>query len=31
MFWSQLQFKNLPEVIGLSDAEKNLWGSKRCS
>lgn len=28
MFWSQLQFKNLPEVIGLSDAEKNLWGSK---
>ena len=28
MFWHQIQFKNLPDVIGLSDAEKNAWGTR---
>jgi MFS family permease len=28
MFWHQIQFKNLPDVIGLSDAEKNQWGTR---
>jgi MFS family permease len=26
MFWNQIQFKNLPDVIGLSDREKADWG-----
>jgi MFS family permease len=26
MFWSQLHFKNLPDVIGLSDRAKADWG-----
>ncbi len=28
MFWHQLQFKNLPDVIGQSAAAKNTWGTK---
>jgi MFS family permease len=28
MFWHQLQFKNLPDVIGQDAAAKNLWGTK---
>jgi predicted MFS family arabinose efflux permease len=28
MFWHQLAFKNLPDVIGQSAAAKNAWGSK---
>lgn len=28
MFWHQIQFKNLPDVIGQSDAAKNTWGTK---
>jgi MFS family permease len=28
MFWHQIQFKNLPEIIGLSDTEKNAWGTR---
>jgi MFS family permease len=28
MFWHQIQFKNLPDVVGLSDAEKNQWGTR---
>ncbi|HNQ87069.1 MAG TPA: MFS transporter [Verrucomicrobiota bacterium] len=26
MFWNQIHFKNLPDVIGLSDREKGDWG-----
>ncbi len=26
MFWNQIHFKNLPDVIGLSDREKADWG-----
>ena len=26
MFWNQIQFKNLPDVIALSDREKGDWG-----
>lgn len=28
MFWHQIAFRNLPDVIGLSNAEKNAWGTK---
>jgi hypothetical protein len=28
MFWHQLAFKNLPDVIALGAAEKNAWGTK---
>ena len=28
MFWHQIAFKNLPDVIGQSAAEKNAWGTK---
>jgi MFS family permease len=28
MFWHQIQFKNLPDVINLSQAAKNDWGTK---
>jgi MFS family permease len=28
MFWHQIQFKNLPDVIGQSDVAKNAWGTK---
>jgi len=28
MFWHQHQFKNLPDVVGLSAAEKNAWGTR---
>jgi MFS family permease len=28
MFWHQIQFKNLPDVIGQSQAAKNAWGTK---
>jgi MFS family permease len=28
MFWHQIAFKNLPDVIGQSPAEKNAWGTK---
>lgn len=28
MFWHQIQFRNLPDVIGLSDLEKNHWGTR---
>jgi MFS family permease len=27
-FWHQIQFKNLPEVVGASPADKNAWGTK---
>ncbi len=28
MFWHQIQFKNLPDVIGRSDLDKNAWGTR---
>ena len=28
MFWHQLEFKNLPDVIGQDAAAKNAWGTK---
>lgn len=28
MFWHQLEFKNLPDVVHQSAAEKNAWGTK---
>lgn len=28
MFWHQIQFKNLPEIVNLSDGEKNAWGTR---
>jgi len=28
MFWHQHQFKNLPDVVGLSAAERNTWGTR---
>ncbi len=28
MFWHQHEFKNLPDIVGQSDAEKNAWGTK---
>jgi MFS family permease len=28
MFWHQIQFKNLPEIIGQSAAAKNAWGTR---
>jgi MFS family permease len=28
MFWHQIQFKNLPDVIDQSPAAKNAWGTK---
>ena len=28
MFWNQIHFKNLPDVIGLSDQEKGDWGRR---
>jgi len=28
MFWNQLQFKNLPDVIGLSEQVKGDWGRR---
>ena len=28
MFWHQLAFKNLPDVVGQSAAAKNAWGTK---
>jgi MFS family permease len=28
MFWHQLQFKNLPDVIDQSQAARNAWGTK---
>jgi MFS family permease len=28
MFWHQIQFKNLPDVIGQSVAVKNAWGTR---
>jgi MFS family permease len=28
MFWHQIQFKNLPDVIGQSQLARNAWGTK---
>lgn len=28
MFWHQIAFKNLPDVVGQSAADKNAWGTK---
>jgi len=28
LFWHQIQFKNLPDVIDLSPAAKNAWGTR---
>jgi MFS family permease len=28
MFWHQIQFKNLPDVIGQSQVAKNAWGTR---
>lgn len=28
LFWNQIHFKNLPDVIGLSDQEKGDWGRR---
>ncbi len=28
MFWHQIQFKNLPDINGLSDAAKSAWGGR---
>lgn len=28
MFWHQHEFKNLPDIIQQSDAEKNTWGTR---
>ena len=28
MFWHQIQFKNLPDVVGQSAAAKNAWGAR---
>ncbi len=28
MFWHQIQFRNLPDVIGQSDVAKSAWGTK---
>jgi MFS family permease len=27
-FWHQIEFKNLPDVVNLTAAEKNAWGTK---
>ncbi len=28
MFWHQIEFRNLPDVVGQSAREKNAWGTK---